>query len=270
MGAVTLASIQTPEGRRVYFDQVGDGPPLLLICGMVGVRQIWTPHIPALSAHFRLIMIDNRESGESDPETAPYTVADMSGDCAALLQALSIDRTHVLGHSMGGFIALNLVVNHPESIDRLILLSTTAATGAALGRPEQTLDPSNWIADPVERTRRQLRSAAASGYFDGRPEQLEEIAHLMSGNRLSFEGMQRRSMATYFGHDVRDLLRAISSPTLVIHGDADRSIPLESGQTLAGGIPHAELLTFKGVGHFPQLERMDEFHRAVVDFLTSY
>ena len=264
-----MAVVQTPSGRKIYFDEAGDGPPLLLICGMVGVRQIWTPHIPTLGAHFHLIMIDNRESGESDPETAPYTAADMASDGAELLDILSIERAHVLGHSMGGFLALNLAVNHPERIDRLILVSTTAATGAALGRPAPRLDPAGWIADPVERTRRQLRSAAAPGYFDAHPEQLEAVCALMHGNRLSFEGLTRRTNATYASHDVRDRLTAILAPTLVIHGDSDPSIPLENGRVLANAIPNARLCVFPGVGHFPQLERSDDFHRAVIDFLEE-
>ncbi len=198
-----MAVIQLPTGRKIYYDEIGEGPPLLLICGMIGVRQIWSPHVPELSRHFRLIMIDNRESGESDPEDGPYSVADMADDGANLLDALSIDRAYVLGHSMGGFIALNLTVDHPHLVERLILVSTTAATGAALGRPEPQLDRDNWISDPVERTRRQLRSAAASGYFDAHPEQLEAVSLLMRDNRLSFDGMVRRMQATHSSHDVR-------------------------------------------------------------------
>jgi pimeloyl-ACP methyl ester carboxylesterase len=214
-------------------------------------------------------MIDNRESGESDPEDGPYSVADMAADGASLLDALSIDRAYVLGHSMGGFIALNLTVDHPHLVERLILVSTTAATGAALGRPEPKLDRDNWIADPVERTRRQLQSAAGPGYFDAHPEQLEAVSELMRNNRLSFDGMVRRIHATYSSHDVRARLGSIAAPTLIIHGDADRSIPLESGRALADGIPNARLIVFEGVGHFPQLERTDDFHRAVIDFLQS-
>ncbi len=264
-----MASVQLESGRRIFFDEAGSGPPLLMICGMVGVRQIWTPHVPELSRHFRLIMIDNRESGESDPERGPYTVSDMAGDCAALLGALSIDRAHVLGHSMGGFIALNLAVDNPASIDRLILVSTTPASGKALDRPTPQLDPSNWIADPVERTRRQLRSAAAPGYFDSHPDQLESVSQLMRGNRLSFEGMQRRMQATYSSHDVRSQLASIEAPTLIIHGDADRAISLENGRAMAEAIPNAQITVFENVGHFPQLERTDDFHRAVIDFLNA-
>lgn len=264
-----MASVQRPDGGRIYFDQAGDGPPLLLICGMIGIRQIWSPHIPELSRHFRMIMIDNREAGESDPEAGPYTVADMAGDGAALLESLSIDRAHVLGHSMGGFIALNLAVDHPALIDRLILVSTTAATGAALGRPAPQLDPTRWIDDPVERTRLQLRSAAAPGYFDAHPDRLDAMSGLMADNRLSYDGMQRRTHAVYSSHDVRSRLASISVPTLIIHGDADRSIPLENGRALADGIPGARLAVFQGVGHFPQLERSADFQRAVSDFLEE-
>ncbi len=263
-----MASITRADGGRIYYDEAGDGPPLLLFCGMISVRQIWAPDVPELSQHFRLIMIDNRESGESDPETADYTMADMARDGVTLLDALKIDRAHVLGHSMGGFIALHLAVDHPARIDRLVLVSTTAATGVALDRPAPHLESKNWIADPVERSRRQLRSAAAPGYFDAHPDQLEYISALTSGNRLSFEGMQRRMMATYSSHDVRDRLASVTAPTLIIHGDTDRAIPLESGRALAAAMPNAKLTTFEGVGHFPQFERASDFHRAVIEFLN--
>lgn len=264
-----MASIETSDGRYIYFDDIGNGPPLLLIGGMISTRQIWSPHVAELGRHFRLITIDNRESGESDPETKPYTVSDMADDGAVLLRALSVRRAHVLGHSMGGFIALNFAVDHPEFLDRLVLVSTSPATGAALGRPAPQFDQATWIVDPVERARRQLRTAAASGYFDAHPEQLEAVSRLMRGNRLDFEGLKRRVQATYGSHDVRDQLGSISAPTMVIHGNADRAIPLENGRLLADSIPHAKLTIFDGVGHFPQLERSDDFHRAVIEFLKS-
>lgn len=264
-----MASIRTASGREIYYDLAGEGPPLLLLCGYMSSRTMWARQVAAFAPRFRVITMDNRDAGESQPETEPYTIGDLATDAVALLDALAIDRAHVLGHSMGGFTALHLAVDHLERVDRLVLVSTNAAAGPALGFPVVLPTPDEWIADPVERVRLRYTQMAAPGAFEAHPERLEEVARAASGNRLTFDGIVRQSSALQTTHDVRERLAGIVAPTLVIHGDVDRTVSKRFGRALAEGIPGARFELMPGVGHLPQLERPEAFEQLVLDFLAT-
>lgn len=264
-----MARVQVAGGRSIYYDDAGDGPPLLMIVGFMASRRIWLWQMPVLSRHFRVVTMDNRDAGESDPESVQYTVADMANDGVRLLDALGIERAHVLGHSMGGFISLQLALNHPDRLDHLVLVGTGPGTRRDPGTAPTPPSRDSWVEDPVERNRERYGRIAGGNYFATRPEELEAVAVANRGNRLSYEGAVRQSTATQTSHDVRDRLAVITAPTLVIHGDADPSIPVASGRLLAERIPGARLLVMPGVGHLPHLERTDEFNEAVIDFLAA-
>lgn len=263
-----MSELRTPGGRRVCYDVTGDGPGLLLLAGRGGQRRSWSPQVAAFAPHFRVVTIDNRDAGESDPEPAPYPMADLAGDAAALLGALGIARAHVLGHSMGGMIALQLALGHPALVDRLVLVSTTAGgwSPEALALFKQPPEP--WIADPVERARAGLAQMVAPATLAAHAEEVERRLELARGNRLTIEGYVRQNGAIA-GHDVGGQLSQIAAPALVIHGDLDALIPLRRGEALAAAIPGARLLVLPGVGHTPQFERAAEFERAVLDFLGA-
>lgn len=264
-----MASIQAADGRSISYDLGGNGPPLLMLVGYGATRRGWAPQVDAFSLRFTVVTMDNRDAGESAPESEQYSIGDLADDAARLLDALGIERASVAGHSMGGFIALQFALNHPERVDRLILISTAAAGAAVDGRPVTLPEQSSWIEDPVERTRRRYTAMAAPGYFEGHPDQLEAVAATAVGNHLSFEGMRRQSIALQTTHDVRRQLGEISAPTLVIHGEADTTIPIRAANTLAGRIPNARLLSLPGIGHLPQWERPEEFNAAVLAFLDG-
>jgi len=264
MAAVEVA------GRQVYYDDTGgDHPALVLLQGFMASRPIWKWQIEAFAPHYRVITMDNRDAGESDPEPATYTVGDMADDVAGLLDSLKIERASVLGHSMGGYIALAFTERHAERLEKLILVSTSALAGGALGRPAPTYNRERWIDDPVERTFQRYGSMTSPGYFDTRPEQLTAIAETARGNRMSFEAMTRQSDSAFMSHDARAALPQIAAPALVIHGTVDPTIPLSAGRRIADAIPGAQFVEFAGVGHLPHLERTEEFNRVVLDFLAG-
>ncbi|HEX3723331.1 MAG TPA: alpha/beta fold hydrolase [Nitrolancea sp.] len=264
-----MAAVEN-AGRRIYFDDSGgDLPPIVLLQGFMASRTIWKWQLEAFTPHYRVITMDNRDAGESDPEPAAYAVTDMAADVVALLDHLGIKRATILGHSMGGYIALQFAVNYPERLDRLILVGTSALAGGALGRPAPTYDRSSWIEDPYERTFRRYSNMTGPSFFDTRPELLEAIAATARGNRISFEGMIRQSDSAFMSHDVRADLPHIAVPVLVIHGDVDPTLPVSAGRKIADAIPNAEFVEFAGVGHLPHLERTEEFNRVVLDFLAG-
>jgi pimeloyl-ACP methyl ester carboxylesterase len=264
MAAVEVA------GRQVYYDDSGgDGPALVLLQGFMASRPIWKWQIEAFAPHYRVITMDNRDAGESDPEPATYTVAAMADDVAGLLDSLNIERATVLGHSMGGYIALAFAERHPARLDKLILVSTSALAGGALGRPSPTYNRDRWIDDPVERTFQRYGAMTSPGYFDTRQDQLRAIAETARGNRMTFEAMMRQSDSAFNSHDARGALPNITAPTLVIHGTVDPTIPLSAGRRMADAIPGAQFVEFADVGHLPHLERTEEFNRIVLDFLAE-
>jgi 3-oxoadipate enol-lactonase len=266
-----MSHIQTPTGRRIYYDESGTGPPLLLIPGWGGDRRgclIWLAE--AFAPYFRVVAMDNRDAGESDPETTYYTLADMAGDAVGLLEALGIDRSHVLGHSMGAAIALQLALNHPTRVDRLVLLSPGVG-GEPGHRAGEPLPPPDawWVDDPVERMHRVLPHGVGPDYRAQMSEaDMAGIAKLERGNRTTWAGMMRQEAATG-GDELLSRLAEIRTPTLVIQGNADVPVPPEKAQALAVSIPGARFVGLPGVGHLPWVESPDATIGAVVSFLTE-
>ena len=266
-----MSHIRTATGRRIYYDESGTGPPVLLIPGHGGYRRgclTWLAE--ALAPRFRIVAMDNRDAGESEPETAYYGLGDMAGDAAALLDALGIDRAHVLAHSMGGAIALHLALDHPTRVDRLVLVSPSVG-GEPEHRAGEPLPPPAewWIDDPVERLRLLLPAILGPDYR-ARMDEADEaaIVDLERGNRTTWAGAMRQEAAA--GDDrVSSRLAEVRTPTLVIHGDADVAVPLEQGQALAAGIPGARFVALPGVGHRPWVERPDATIGAILAFLTE-
>ena len=161
-----MSNIRTATGRRIYYDESGTGPPILLIPGQSGFRRaclIWLAE--TLASRFRVVAMDNRDAGESEPETEYYGLGDMAGDAIALLDALGIDRVHILGHSLGASIALQFVLDHPTRVDHLVLVSAFVG-GEPEHRAGEPLPPPAewWIDDPVERMRAWLPNAVGPDY----------------------------------------------------------------------------------------------------------
>lgn len=161
-----MSEIHTPTGRRIYYDVVGEGPPLLAITGLAGSRKALLSSLPdALVARLHIIAIDNRDAGESDPEPDYYTMADMASDAVAVMDALKIDRVHVMGFSMGATVALQVALDHSHRVDHLILVSAHAYNEVSHQAGEPLPPPPEWWTDDaVERWRRLMPEIVAPPY----------------------------------------------------------------------------------------------------------
>lgn len=267
-----MSHIRTAAGRRIHYDESGTGRPILLIPGHGGYRRgcfSWLAE--ALASRFRVVTMDNRDAGESEPEPAHYGLGDLAGDAAALLDALAIDRAHVLGHSMGSAIALQLALDRPSRLDRLVLVSPCVG-GAPEHRAGEPMPPPPtwWIDDPVERARRVLPVVVGPTYRSRMSEAAEAaIAALERGNQTTWAGMMRREAAATGDDQILRRLAEIRPPTLAIHGDADAAVPLPQAQALAAGIPGARFVVLPGVGHRPWLEQPDVLGAAILAFLDE-
>ena len=238
-------------GTELHYLRAGEGEPLLLIQGMSATHLAWgRPFLDELERSFDTIVFDNRGMGLSGQAELPFTIADLAGDTAALLDALELETVHVVGISMGGMIAQELALAHPERIRSLTV-------GASYcGGPEGTLMAPEDL------------QMLATAYASGVPEQVFRAMweiNLSPGFRAddsrfaAFTEMgsalpapqpvvlqQMRACAI---HDTHERLGQIELPTLVIHGDADRLLGYSNGRQIAGLIPGARLETLAGVGH---------------------
>ena len=262
-----MSEVRTPGGRRIFYDEVGSGPPVLVLTGSGVGRRFVGPMLPALAARCRVVAPDNRDAGESEPEPTYYTAADMAADAAALLDALGIGRTHIVGVSMGGIIALQLALDHPARVDRLVLESTPLPGEGH--RPGEPLPPPDdwWSDDPVERAHRLLPELAGPADRARLSEaDVAAAAERERGNRITWAGLMRQAAATS-GYYVRGSLAQVRAPTLVIHGELDEAVPLADGEALAAGIPGARMLVLPGAGHAILFEQAEEVNRAILAFL---
>jgi len=251
------------ENTSIDYDIHGEGPPLILIGGLGFGRWGFFKQIPALSRHFRTITFDVR--GERDLEGG---VSDLVDDVVALLDHLRIGKTHVLGTSLGGFVAQELALKRPDLVDRLVLVCTSYG-----GRGPETMSPralSDMIGLPslsVERAvRRGLETATTNAYRAGHPEEFERI--------VRWRIADSPSLSTYYGQmkagarfDLSRDVGSITSPTLVIHGAEDSYVPAANAAALAEAIPGAKLRVLDNAGHLVFIERFADVNREVVTFL---
>jgi len=251
------------ENASIDYDVHGEGPPLILIGGLGFGRWGFFKQVPAFSRHFRTITFDVR--GERDLKGG---VADLTADVVALLEHLNVRKAHVLGTSLGGFVAQELALERPDLVDKLVLVCTSYGRGG----PE-TLSPwalMDMIGLPslsTERAvRRGLETATSDAYRAEKPGEFERIVswRLADSPSLSAYYEQARAGARF---DARADVEHITSPTLVIHGAEDRYVPVANAAALAEAIPDAKLRVLEDAGHLVFIERFADVNREVVTFL---
>ena len=259
------------NGVHLYYEEHGQGDPLALIPGLGLWHWCWLRQIPALSRYFRTIAIDNRGVGDSDKPDEPYTIEGMADEAAAVLRALGGGPAHVLGFSMGGYIAQELALRHPDQVASLILVSTGPG-GPDQVEPDAEVQAAMRIRTsqtPEENLRRQFPYAVAPGYFDAHPEELEELIRLRLQKPTPVHVYVRQHEATRRWRGLGGRGAAVEVPVLIVHGDRDRLLPVENARRLAERIPGAELRLIPGAGHFPLLEAAPMVNRVILEFLLG-
>jgi pimeloyl-ACP methyl ester carboxylesterase len=251
------------ENTSIDYDVQGEGPALVLINGLGFGRWGFFKQIPAFSRHFRTITFDVR--GERDLEGG---VADLAADVVALLDHLRVRKAHVLGTSLGGFVAQELALRRPDLVDRLVLVCTSYGRGGPEAMsPWSLMDMIGLPSLSVERAvRRGLEAATSEAYRAERPEEFEQIVgwRLADSPSLSTYHQQMRAGARF---DASQEVGSITSPTLVIHGSEDNYVPAANAAALAEAIPGAKLRILGNAGHLVFIERAADVNREVVTFL---
>ena len=240
---------------RLHYDLLGDGPNVVLVPGLSLDSQIWEPIAEPLSRTLTCVLPDNRGAGLSDVPRGPYSVTQMAADLYGLLMIIGVESTLVVGHSMGGYVTLQLALDSPELVSGLVLVSTSA-TGRRdlLDMSEEAERALARTRGPIEEIARgNVHASVARGFLDSHPERVEAFLAARVARPPRGRGvMGQRAAADAF--DARERLWEIRCPSCVIHGTDDRLIPVERGRELAQGIEGARLVELDGVGHLPQLE----------------
>ena len=258
------------NGIEMYYEVIGAGEPLVLIMGFGGDHLAWAFQAHAFAERYRVVTFDNRGVGQTDSPDGPYTIRTMADDTAALMEALGIERAHVIGASMGGMIAQELALAHPHRVRTLHLACTMA-------RPDTHMKAllATWREMHMVLGRESLMRAVALWLFsfrtyDARPEFIDMVIQTALANPYP------QSAAGFFGqaaaieaHDTLARLPGIRCPTLVTVAEEDLLVPPRFSRELVARIPGAALRAVVEAGHVYFWEQPDAFNNLCLEFLKD-
>ena len=279
-----MPHVVTRDGANISYDRFDprsgrSSLPVVLLMGLGMNGRIWSHAVEGLGRRGHpIVVVDNRGCGRSSAPWRPWSTATMADDCVQILDDEGIRRAHVVGASMGGMIAQELALRHPERVATLVLGCTTP------GLPRIDLLPrrglldlallgldSAWPRSRDGRVRRALRLSVSRAFAE-RVTPADEAWRRVE--EMLADPISPRGYANQFAaaarHAAWTRLRGIAAPTQVQHGTADRLMPFAAGRALAQRIPGAEFAPIDGAGHALILERPDEVVTAAAEFLARH
>jgi pimeloyl-ACP methyl ester carboxylesterase len=255
----------------IHWDERGQGDPLVLIMGYAARSAHWGEEFRDLLARrFRVISLDNRGTGDSDKPADDWTMQDMADDVLAVMDAASLQDAHIAGISMGGMVAQQIALSHPERLRTLTLISThpggpeavqpTEAATAVLINPDRS-QPVEQIVENV------YRVICAPGFLD-------EPGRAQACVRLDLDkptpvAMLGKQMKAITGSDRSGRLGEIKAPTLIITGTGDPLVPPGNSDLLHRLIHGSRLERIPACGHMPCLEKPGELASLITEFLAA-
>jgi pimeloyl-ACP methyl ester carboxylesterase len=252
------------DGRRIFYRVSGKGPFALLMPANWGVDSyLYTKGFSPLEFWIALVTFDPRAVGRSDRVESPaeYAMEVTARDAAAVADALHVSRSVVIGHSSGGAVALTYALAYPERVSHLVLVSTGASWADGGEDPAVVPYPSS-----EEEMRRQF--AASIPLAVREPAKFSRaMQELLPRMRFSPERFRWTGEVEFGAYDLRTRLREIRLPVLIIHGREDRVVPIEKAEQIHRGISGSRLEVLDDCGHWPFVERREEFVDSVTTFL---
>lgn len=261
------------NGIQMYYEERGEGDPLIMIMGITARGEVWDAHAAAWSDKFRCIMPDNRGVGYSDKPAGDYTSEMMADDYAGLMDALGIEKARIVGCSMGSIIAQQLCLRHPDKVVSAVLMCPWArcdryakSTFNHMVDCKAHLDNKQfmeWIQLLIFTKPFWDNDEAYEGLVTGRDDfDANPIPQPLHG--------LRGQAAACRDHDVFSQLGSINKPILVIGGKDDIFTPLWMGEEIARNIPDADCHFYDGAGHAFHWECLDDFNPRVLYWLEQH
>ena len=255
------------QGANIYWDEQGEGEPVLLIMGLGYPSVMWSRTRPLLAARYRTIALDNRGVGRSDMPPGPYPIALMASDAAAVLDASGCESAHVYGVSMGGMIGQEFALQYPTRVRSLILGCTSpGGPHAARAAPE--------VIEFLLARANQSQEAAAEAsvpyiYDSATPRELIDEDLELRKAWLPKPEAYMAQLQGIFSWEAYSRLDQINVPTLVIHGLSDRLVPAGNGKLIADRIHGAKLVLLPNAGHIFTTDQTEAAHGAILEFLAA-
>jgi 3-oxoadipate enol-lactonase len=257
------------NGQRLYYEVHGAGDPLLLIGGLGCDHLTWSLQLPALAQHFKTVVFDNRDSGQSSQAAGTYHVSHLALDALALANELELEQFHLLGGSLGGAIAQELALSSPDRVSTLTLCMTWAGSGP-WGVERARLSSAQARRTPREELADTMMLMTLSEEFYERP---DAVAYL---RRMTVDNVHPQSTEAFVRqvdaggrHETRRRLPSLQMPVHVIGAERDMLVPVWKSVEIAELIPGAKLTVLEGASHGIAIEDPERFNRPVLDFLTE-
>ena len=248
---------------RIY----GEGESLIMIMGYGSTMNLWEQQlIDSLSKSYQVIIFDNRGMGETTAGEKVFGIEQFADDTAALMVALQIDQAHLLGWSMGSYIAQELALRYPEKVNKLILY-------ASLCNPEM-YPPASEVMDtlgdpsgtPQEQGARWISLLFPETWLKNDTNRLKEIFYRPMGS-INPENIQKQGLAIDQWPGTCDRLSAILNETLLISGAEDVLVPVENSKYLLSKMPHATISIIPAAGHGLMFQEPEQFGQVILEFL---
>jgi aminoacrylate hydrolase len=253
---------------EIYYEEKGEGPPLMLVPGLAGTGSFWSSQVSDFSRDFRTIVHDHRGAGRSTHSRITYSVEQMAADTLRLMDVLGIEAAHFVGHSTGGAIGQVVATDQPERLRSLVLSATWAGPDPFFRRlfesRKQTLLDSG--VEAYLRASSLLQTTPR--WVSDNDEFLTDLHRVTAANAAPVEVIASRIDAI-LRHDRRRRLLQIRVPTLVVVARDDMITPLFYSEELASGIPGAKLIVLESGGHFSPAIHSAPYNAAVGAFLRS-
>jgi pimeloyl-ACP methyl ester carboxylesterase len=247
-----------------YEDSGDDGPVIAFSHGLFMDESMFDPQVEALSESYRCIAWDERGHGRTGEPPGPFSYWASADDLAALLASLGVERAVLAGMSQGGFLSLRCALAHPELVRALILLDTQAGVEEPERLPGYQAMVDNWVANgPDQATLDVIAGLILGEGFADTAAWQDKWSQQSNDNLVQvFTTLATRD-------DIHDRLAEIDVPAIVIHGEADASIPLDVARNLADGLPNAEFVIVPGAGHAANLSHPELVNPQIGRFLAS-
>ena len=263
------------NGISIYYETKGSGAPLMLINGWGGNLNSWSDHmIELLSEKYKVIMMDNRGTGRSDKPDIPYTMNMMAADVKGVLDALCIEKAHVMGFGMGGAITQTFGKNYPETVKSLIVCGASAGGENSVSSDPQVQMDLAMIANPLPEMTQQdvtiklLYLLYSKEYVESNLEELVADETYSDYPTPSFALMnQSAAIGTM---DTYNHLPEMMMPVLVITGEDDKLVPAQNSENIASRIPNSKLVKIPGCGHGFLKQKTDEAAAHILAFLEEF
>ncbi len=254
------------QGAKIYWDEQGQGAPVLLIMGLGYPSALWYRTRPVLTQRYRTLAFDNRGVGLSSVPPGPYSIETMAADAAAVLDAADLASAHIFGISMGGMIAQEFALQFPARTRSLILGCTSPGGPAAVRAESQVVN----VLLARGMTLEQAREAILPYIYDPATpkEKIEQDVSLRQPWLPSPEGYTAQLQAI-LGWEAYSRIAQITVPTLVIHGKSDALVPPGNGKLIAQRIPNAKLVLLDHASHLFLTDQTEAAHKEILEFLSS-